>query len=139
MTRTILAAVLLFAATAASAQDQDPVTRRPRVPSRPDTTPAPAEPAPAAPESITLRGHEDWGTNGKLTFTVKRGGSVVMVDATNQPVTGTVTIRDARVTFRFTNCVYEGTVRGTAVTGEARFTSGPDAGKTWSFSVRSGD
>ena len=87
MTRTLLAAVLLLAAGAASAQD--PVTRRPgdTAPTRP--APVRADDAPRAnPEdarSLVLRGREDWGTNGKLNFTLRPDGEVVMNELNTIP------------------------------------------------------
>jgi hypothetical protein len=65
MTRTtrhlLLAAAMTFAASASA---QDPVTRRPGAPCRPAAAPTPTDPAPAAPETVILRGHEDWGRTG---------------------------------------------------------------------------
>jgi hypothetical protein len=71
-----------------------------------------------------------------LSFTLRPNGEVVMVDSTGRPVKGKATATGNRFTFRFDNCVYEGTLRGSALAGEARYTSGDDMGKAWTFRVR---
>ena len=64
------------------------------------------------------------------------GAKVRMIDATRRPVDGDFAIQGNRVVFAFGNCVYDGTLNNDVLTGTGRFTSGPNAGQTWNFSVR---
>jgi hypothetical protein len=147
MTR-LLSALMVTAAlsVAAPASAQDPVTRRPGDPARPAADaprPAAGKPTDPArqdaplPRFAAFKGREAWGTTGELVFAVDLDTrQVLMVDETRKEVPGTLVGRgDGRCEFRFSNCVYEGTVRGRTISGVGRMTTGPDAGKTWTFRV----
>ncbi len=84
---------------------------------------------------IVFKGSEDLDSFGRLAFTI-RGTEVVMLDSTDVPVKGTATIVGTRHTFTFANCVYEGELVNGVIAGTARFTSGNDEGKSWTYNVR---
>ena len=89
------------------------------------------EPAPV----ITLQGREDLPGFGPLSFQVQANGKVVMIDATKKPVQGDFRMDDGKAIFTFANCVYQAVEDGGALVGQARFTTGADAGKQWNFRV----
>jgi hypothetical protein len=100
--------------------------------------PAPGNnPAPNNNRPVVFHGREDLPGMGELTFIATNGGKVRMIDASKQPIDGSFAIQGNRVVFAFGNCVYDGNLDNNDVlTGTGRFTSGPNAGQTWNFSVR---
>jgi hypothetical protein len=124
-------------ALAGLAAAQDPVTQRPGK-SAPPAAPVVKDQASKAPVKfpVVLAGTEDLNGFGKLSFIIRDGGKVDMVDATNKPISGSGRTEGKQIIFSFGNCVYEGTESATNVlTGKARFTSGPSAGQSWNFRV----
>src|SRR5690242_4710869 len=128
MIRTIHALVMFacLLGFAGNVLGQDPVTQRPGDPEsvQPMATPKQA-PKAEAKLLATLEGREEWGNNGKLSFAIYEDGKVVMVDATEQPVTGKASADGKTLTLAFGNCVYEATESNGVFTGKARYTSGP--------------
>ena len=94
---------------------------------------------PSAPRQMNttsvMQGRESLFPNGDLVFFV-RGNNVVMVYAAKTTLPGIGEVNGNRVTMTFSNCVYEGTMANGVLSGTGRFTSGPDVGRTWTFSVR---
>ncbi len=66
----------------------------------------------------TWRGSEQLLGFGPLTFEFKQKGVAVMTDA-KRVVKGTWTRNGSRVTIRFANCEYRGTIDGKVMTGTA--------------------
>ncbi len=94
---------------------------------------------PAAPKQMNttsvMKGRESLFPNGDLVFLV-RGNNVVMIDAAKTTLPGVGSVNGNRVTMTFSNCVYEGTMANGVLSGTGRFTSGPNAGRTWTYAVR---
>ncbi len=79
----------------------------------------------------TWTGSENLPGYGKLTFQFVQGGEALMIDA-QKTIKGTWSQSANKVTITFQNCVYEGTVQGKAMTGNAHFTTDD---RTWTFSL----
>jgi hypothetical protein len=85
-----------------------------------------------------LKGTEQLSPTSKTTdvMFLIRGNVVRMHDFSPKPIDGTGTVTGAnRLTFTFKNCVYEGFLVESELSGTARWTEGPDQGKTWNFRV----
>lgn len=76
-------------------------------------------------------GSESLSGFGKLTFQFDFDGKAVMIDAKSL-VNGTWTQVDNQVTITFQNCVYQGSIQGQVLSGNARYTSQPGQ---WTFSL----
>jgi hypothetical protein len=120
---------------------QEPVTERPgqvkqqSAPQQAVQQPAAPRPAPTGRLLVTLDGHEEYGSTGKLTFQIYDTGKVVMIDSANVPVTGKIQLNGQKATISFNNCVYECTENNNVLSGRARFTAGSETGKSWNFRV----
>jgi len=103
-------------------------------------SPAPTDkPAPVAGGPVNVNGTTWTGTEnlpgfGKLTFVFRANNAVTMIDAKAE-TPGTWTQNGADVTVNFKGCVYQGRINGQTLSGNGRFTEGPQAGQTWSFQV----
>lgn len=138
MFRTIHALVLIVGLMGFVGQGraQDPVTERPgQAPQVRAPMAQKQAPAEAVKPIVTLEGREEGLISGPLVFHCYQGGKVVMIDATKKPVQGSFKAEGNRIQFIFGNCVYDGTEKQNILAGSARFTDGPNAGKTWNFSV----
>jgi len=86
--------------------------------------------------SVVLQGREDLPGMGELTFIV-RDNDVKMIDASRRPINGkATTLSSNRILFTFSDCTYDGVIANGTFTGIARFTTGPNAGRLWTFSTR---
>lgn len=152
---TATLAVVGFSATNfAQASGPDPVTERPGAHKPAAATqpkaeqPKAAQPTvgqPTSPANSPLKwgvfdGSEDLPNHGRLVFVISDTGEVAMADAvtirTGRTVTGTWREGNGgRVILTFRDCVYEGRIVGNAIIGQARFTSGANAGFFWNFNV----
>ena len=138
MIRTIRTLVLVAGLLGLVGQGfaQDPVTERP---GQPKVMPAIQMQAPvAAPKLVaSLEGREEGMISGPLAFHLYEQGKVVMIDGGKKPVHGSYKAEGKDgVQVIFGNCVYEGTATKQGVfAGTARLTTGPNTGKTWTFSV----
>jgi hypothetical protein len=70
------------------------------------------------------------GNPTNLAFQFLAGGKVIMADVSGT-TEGSWSRQGNQVTIRFSNCVYQGALQGTALAGQARW----DNGKTWNFSL----
>jgi hypothetical protein len=89
---------------------------------------------PASVVGTAWKGQENLGNFGALTFQFKDGQKVTMIDA-HSTIDGNFSQDGALVTIQFGNCVYEGVINENVLSGTGRFTSGPNAGVTWTWSV----
>lgn len=90
-----------------------------------------APPTAGSVAGTTWTGTEDLPGYGKLTFQFVQGGEALMVDA-KKTIKGTWSQSANKVTITFQNCVYEGTVQGKSMTGNAHFTTDD---RTWTFAL----
>jgi hypothetical protein len=101
--------------------------------------PAVQQQAPAAAPKLlfSLEGREEGLISGPLAFHMYEQGKAVMIDGGKKPVHGSFKVEGKDgVQVIFDNCVYQGTANKQGVlAGTARLTKGPDAGKSWTFSV----
>ncbi|HZZ80260.1 MAG TPA: caspase family protein [Gemmataceae bacterium] len=92
-------------------------------------------PGPGSVAGTTWNGSETLSDYGRLTFHFAGDGNVTMIDA-KSTVNGSWSQSGNRVTITFQNCVYEATVQGKSMSGNAHFTNGA---RTWTFAVTLAD
>lgn len=116
---------------------KDPVTERPsKTALQPKLQVKQAQAATLA--NAVLTGKEDVNNGGRLGFSLQQNGVAIMVDAVST-VKGSWTQEGNKVTIRFKNCVYQGTLAGDILTGKGTITEGPQTGSSWGFRVVRGD
>lgn len=90
-----------------------------------------APPTEGSLAGTTWHGTENLPGYGNLTFQFEQGGEALMIDA-KKTVKGTWSQSANKVTITFQNCIYEGTVQGKSISGNAHFTTDD---RTWTFSL----
>lgn len=98
------------------------------------TGPGPG-PGPATVVGTTWEGNETLSGYGRVKFQFDADGKATMYDAMWEKrgtVSGSWTQVGDQVTISFKDCVYEGTIKGDVLSGNARFV---ESGVSWTFSV----
>ncbi|MBI2807884.1 MAG: hypothetical protein HYX68_23115 [Planctomycetes bacterium] len=146
--KMMIAALLAFSPVLAFSQD--PMTERPNSPA-PLVKPMPAPQKNASRQvspmiqqkAVTVPGSM-WGgseqinNTGRLAFGLGKDGRAVMLDA-NSIVKGTWARHGDDIVIRFDNCVYRGKIQGNVFSGRGTFTTGTQAGVSWTFRVQHDD
>ena len=97
----------------------------------PPVTPPQPPVATARLAGTVWSGTEDLAGFGKLTFQFDADGKATMIDAKTR-VLGKWAQAGDQVTITFSNCVYQGKLQGSSLTGTARYTTGE---ASWTFSL----
>lgn len=90
-----------------------------------------APPTAGSLAGTTWSGTENLPGFGKVTFQFVQGGEALMIDA-KKTVKGTYSQSADKVTLTFQNCVYEATIQGKTMSGNAHFTTDD---RTWTFTL----